>query len=265
MSASVKTVKISTGTVRCAVFGSGRQPLVILPGLGIKSVIEAADEVAAAYKLFHATHTVYLMDRREHLPAGITIEEITADTAAALRALGIESADVFATSYGGKVAQLLALDYPELVSKLVLGSTAPCINPLSAQVINRWVSLAKERKREELCRDFVTRVYSAQIVEKFGDFLVQRMSDCTDEDLDRLIFTAESAKAFDVRSRLGEIKCPVLVIGAENDAVLTGEASRQIAELIGCELYMYGAPYNHAVYDEAPDYKEKLLAFFERQ
>ena len=264
MSVIIKTVNIPSGTVRCAVFGSGKQPLVILPGLGVKSVIDSAEEVAAAYKVFNDTHTVYLIDRRTNLPEGVTIDEIAEDTAEAVKALDIEGADVFATSFGGKVAQLLAVNHPELVSKLVFGSTAPCINPQSAKVINNWVSLARERKREELCRDFVHRVYSAQIAEKFCDFLVSRMSDCTDYDLDQLVFTAESAKNFDIRPGLCEIKCPVLVIGAENDGVLTGEASREIADILGCELYMYGEPYNHAVYDEAPDYKEKLLHFYSR-
>lgn len=264
MSVIIKTVNIPSGTVRCAVFGSGKQPLVILPGLSIKSVIDSSEDVAAAYKVFNDTHTVYLIDRRTNLTEGVTIEEIAEDTAEAVKALGIENTDIFATSYGGKVAQLLAVNHPELVSKLVLGSTAPCINPLSAQVIEHWATLAQQRKREALCRDFVERVYSAEVAGKFCDFLVSRMSDCTDYDLDQLVFTAESAKNFDIRERLCEIKCPVFVIGAENDGVLTGEASREIARLIGCELYMYGAPYNHAVYDEAPDYKERLLAFYRR-
>ena len=264
MSAVVKSIAIPSGTLRCAVFGHGATPLVMIPGLGIKSVIGAADDVASAYHAFQDSHTVYLIERRDSLPAGVTIEEITDDTAAAMRALGIQNADVFATSFGGRVAMLLAIQYPDLVGKLVLGSTAACTNPLSEKVISGWIDLATARRREDLCRDFIEKVYSAPVAEKFGDFLVSRMADCSDADLEQMIHTAASSKGFDIRDRLGEIKCPVLVLGAENDSVLTGEASREIADLIGCECFLYGAPYNHAVYDEAPDYKERLLTFYRR-
>ena len=40
--------------------------------------------------------------------------------------------------------------------------------------------------------------------------------------------------------------------------------SLDIALALGCELYMYGAPYGHAVYDEAPDYKNRIYSFLMR-
>ena len=38
---------------------------------------------------------------------------------------------------------------------------------------------------------------------------------------------------------------------------------REIADLLGCELHIY-EDYGHAVYDEAPDYKERILEFFHK-
>lgn len=47
------------------------------------------------------------------------------DAIAALDHLGIERAAVYGTSMGGRIAQMLALDFPERVSALVLGCTSP--------------------------------------------------------------------------------------------------------------------------------------------
>lgn len=48
-----------------------------------------------------------------------------ADVVAVLDELGIERADVYGTSLGGRVAQWLAVDHPDRVGALVLGCTSP--------------------------------------------------------------------------------------------------------------------------------------------
>ena len=59
----------------------------------------------------------------------------------------------------------------------------------------------------------------------------------------------------------------MLVLGSRDDRVLGGKASEQIAEQLenspDCELVMY-EDYGHAAYDLAPDYRERLKAFFLR-
>lgn len=47
------------------------------------------------------------------------------DVTAVLDALGLDSAHIYGTSMGGRVAQWLAIDAPERVGKLVLGCTSP--------------------------------------------------------------------------------------------------------------------------------------------
>lgn len=54
-----------------------------------------------------------------------TIEEMAADTAAAIRALGHNKVDVFGLSMGGMVAQELAESVPKLVDRLVLVGSGP--------------------------------------------------------------------------------------------------------------------------------------------
>lgn len=55
--------------------------------------------------------------------AVFSTRRFAADAASILDALGLATAHVFGTSMGGKVAQWIALDYPERVDRLVLGCT----------------------------------------------------------------------------------------------------------------------------------------------
>ena len=78
-------------------------------------------------------------------------------------------------------------------------------------------------------------------------------------DLERFIILAKGVKGFDMTERLGSITCPVLVIGSSDDKVIEPDAIKMIKTL-NCEVYMYDG-YGHAVYDTAPDFKERALEF----
>ena len=54
-----------------------------------------------------------------------TIDEMAADTVSFIRALGHEQVDLLGFSLGGGVAQVIALEHPELVRKAILAGTGP--------------------------------------------------------------------------------------------------------------------------------------------
>jgi pimeloyl-ACP methyl ester carboxylesterase len=76
---------------------------------------------------------------------------------------------------------------------------------------------------------------------------------------------AKACLEYDAFAGLEKLKCPTLVLGAELDQVLGVIASREIAEVlkqngVPTELYVY-ENYGHAAYDEAPDYRARILEF----
>ncbi|MBO6302013.1 MAG: alpha/beta hydrolase [Ruminiclostridium sp.] len=263
MKTEIQTVTANGAEMDYISFGSGSRNMVIIPGLSLMSVCESGDAVANAYKMFAAEYTVYLFDRRKNLPPVYGIPDMARDTAAAFDALGIRDAYVFGTSQGGMIAQVIAAERPELVKALVIGSSASRVSDERKAEMSVWVDAAKKGDAAAVVSGFAGAVYSEAFYEKNRGAFGVLAKMLTAEQLGRFVILAESIGTFDVYDMLPDIKCPVLVIGAGNDRVLGAEASRETAEKLGCELYIYENG-SHAAYDEEPDYKDRIYGFFEK-
>jgi len=73
---------------------------------------------------------------------------------------------------------------------------------------------------------------------------------------------------FEAYANLENVTCPTLVLGVKLDQTLGVIASREIAETLKqngtpVELCVY-ENYGHAVNDEAPDYRKRILEFLNR-
>ena len=260
----IQTVETNTFSMDYLRFGSGPNTLVIIPGLSVQSVLLLADAVVAAYKPLANDFTIYLFDRRKNLPNPYPVRDIARDTQEAIRALGISRASLFGASLGGMIAQVIAIEQPDLVQKLVLGSTTPCVTEQSRKVIGQWIALAQQGDVETLYLKFGEYIYAPSTFEQVRSQLVAAARFVTGDDLSRFITLAQSAQGFDVRDELEKIACPVLVLGASDDAVLGGDSSLQFAERLGgrsnFEMHLYEG-FGHAAYDFAPDYKERMRRF----
>lgn len=258
----VKTVSTENVEMDYIVFGNGEKSFVILPGLSVHSVMGLADSIADAYKCFTEEYTVYLFDRPKTLQEGTTIRDLAASTAEAMKAVGIENAYIFGASQGGMIAQYIGIDHPELVTKMILGSTLSKQNATFEAVGKEWLSLAEKKDENSLLEKFVDDIYSENTLNAYRDMLISSNTGITDEEYERLVILIKSCMTFDCYEELSEIQCSVLVLGSEGDKVVTAEASKEIAEALNCEIYLYDTSYGHGVYDEAPDYKQRCMDFF---
>lgn len=261
----VETVETDAFSMDYFRFGKGGKTLVILPGLSVQSVMGSADAVAEAYQLLTDDFTIYLFDRRKELPASYSVYEMAQDTTEAMRALGLEDIYLMGVSQGGMMAMEIAIEAPELVHALVLGSTSACVTEDQYRAIGEWVQLARDGKATELYLAFGEALYPEEIFEQSQELLAEAAKTVTDEELERFVVLVEGTKGFDVLEDLERIACPVLLLGSMDDRVLGAEASAQIAERLegraDFEFYMYDG-YGHAAYDTAPDYKARILRFF---
>ncbi len=263
MSISINTVKTESFEMDYFRFGKeGARPVVILPGLSIKSVMPQADAVAAQYSLLAEHYDIYLIDRRKVVPDKYTVEEMAEDTVQAIKMIGLESIDIVGISQGGMIAQTIAIRYPDLIHAMILGSSASRL-PEKKDSLGKWKDFAKEGKATELVRAFAEDIYSPRFYEKYKDRIAATYKDISEDELRKFMILSEGTNGFDVYEDIAKIKCPTLVIGAAEDRVTGIQAAIDTAERIGCELYIYEG-YGHAVYDEAPNYVERLKEFFDR-
>ena len=259
---SIAAVETARFTMDYAVFGRGARPFLIIPGMGLQTVIPgAAEAVAELYRTYAELYKVYIIEWRRELPAGHSVRDMARDIAETMEALGIKEADVFSASLGGMIAQVLAAEYPELVHKVVLGSTLALPNELQRENFAEWIELAKAGDPVPLNRSFARRVYSPETQAARRELFAAIEGMGTPEEMRRFITLAEACRDFSYYEELAKIRCPVLVLGGGKDLVFGEEASVKIAEKLGCPCYIY-ENCAHAAYDEAPDYLERMLRFF---
>lgn len=262
--AKTQEVEIGNTKMDYLTFGEGTRPLVLIPGLSFKTVKRFAGPFAFMYRMFAKDFKFYAFDRKRELPIGYSIKNMADDLALAMEKIGIEHACVIGISQGGMVAQYLTLDHPHLVDKLVLAVTMSRLNDTAREVISNWIRLSVNDDYEGIAEDMLRVVYSESYVKRFGKYfpLISRFG--KPKDMGQFAIKSRACLTCNTYDRLDEIKCPVLVIGAEKDLVLTGEASVEMAEKIGCELYMYEGQ-GHSIYEEAPDFNPRILEFLLRE
>lgn len=244
-------------------FGKGRDALVMIPGLGdgLKTVKGMAIPMAVTYQIFAKQYKVYVFSRKNRLKEGCTTREMAGDLARAMKILGISKANVFGISQGGMIAQYLAIDYPDLVEKLVLAVTSSKINPTIRQVVEKWIILGEKKDYRNLFIDTAEKFYSEKTLKKYR-FLypfLTRMG--KPKDFGRFLIQAKSCLSHNAYLELNKIVCPTLVLGGECDRIVGGDASKELAEKIpGSELFLY-PNLGHGAYEEAEDFNDRVVNF----
>jgi pimeloyl-ACP methyl ester carboxylesterase len=242
-------------------FGKGTKPLIMIQGLNTRGIKGAADSLAYMYRIFAKEYKVYLFDRRENVTEGLTVRELAADIATAMDALGISNADVFGVSQGGMIAQYLAIDRPDLVHKMVLAVTLSKNNETVETVVNDWIRMTEQGDMKRLVEDMALKLYSEAYLKIYRPFLPLLTLLQKPKDVKRFIILAKACLTCSTYAELEKIQCPVLVLGGGKDQVVTGEASVELAEKLGCKLHIY-EELGHAVYEEAADFNRRVYDFF---
>ena len=244
-------------------FGRGEKTLIMIPGLGdgLRTVKGLALPMAAMYRRFGRKYRVLMFSRKDRLAEDCTTRDMAADVKAAMDALGVEQADVLGVSQGGMIAQHLAADFPERVGKLVLAVTAARPNPVLIDTVERWMAMAEQDDYPALMEDNFRLMYTENYLRKYRWLLPAACRVGKPASWERFLIMARACLTHNGYERLGDIRAKTLVVGGALDDVLTGEASAEIAEAIpGSRLLLY-PDYGHALYQEAPDFEQKVLEF----
>ena len=191
------------------------------------------------------------------------------DVVALMDYLGAADAIVIGHSMGGRVAQLLALEYPEKVNKLILASTGaayPKTKGLPLKICKEMI----EWGYQKYVRDHSILVgFTDEFFEKYPDrvekYLQVRMSNlCPVEFYLRHLIARQS---HDTSQRLKDIRVPTLVLVGEDDRNVTSEIHHRMSSDIlangipGAKLVVLSNE-RHSYFFANPDVAHKAIREF---
>ncbi|MGN1368776.1 MAG: alpha/beta fold hydrolase [Aristaeellaceae bacterium] len=258
--AKEQSISIHNMLIKTITFGRGAKPLVMIQGLNTRGIQGTAVPLAWMYRIFAKDYKVYLFDRRPAVFDGITVRELAGDIAAAMDQLGIRNADVIGVSQGGMIAQYLAIDRPDLISKLVLAVTLSRNNDTVQSVIGNWIALTEQGDMKRLVRDMAEKMYSEAYVKRYKPFMPLLTVMQKPRDAQRFMILAKACLTCNAYEELEKIQCPVFVIGGRQDKVVGSRASEEIAQKLDCRILMY-EQLGHAAYEEAEDFNTRIYDF----
>ncbi len=226
-----------------AVRGQNGTPVVFVHGAGGSHLVwngqlAALADTARAYALDLPGHG------RSAPPGSATVRDYADAVVAALDALEIARAVIVGHSMGGAIAQTLALEYPDRVSGLGLVGTGARLKVLPAFIDG---ALSDNANAVHLISE---AEFAPDADKHLKELNEQGMRACSPQVLhDDFV----ACNAFDVMSRLGEIRVPTLVLCGEQDRMTPVKFSQFLAAQIpGAELEIVPNT-GHMVMLEQPD------------
>ena len=258
-----KTLYFNDKSMDYVTFGKGKQPLVIIPGLGdgVQTVKGKAHLFSLSYRLLAKHYKIYVFSRINELRQGYTTRDMAADLAEAMETLNLDTAYVIGISQGGMIAQWLAADFPERVQRLILAVTTVKPSQLARERIEHWQKLSQSGNFKHLMLDIAQHSYTQKSYQKWRLLynIMGRLGRIKDEK--RISIQSQSCLTHDSLEVLKEIHCPTLVLGALEDDVIGVKGSKELAKAIsGCQLLILKHS-GHALYEENKAFQEAVCGF----
>ena len=264
-SAKNATLSINGKTVDYVTFGTGNQPLVIIPGLGdgLQTVKGMAMPFSITYRVLAERYKIYVFSRINELRQGYTTRDMAADVAEAMETLNLDTAYVMGISQGGMIAQWLVVDFPERVQRLILTVTTAKPSQLARERIEYWQKLSQSGNFKHLMLDIAKHSYTQKSYQKWR-LLYNVMGIFGHiKDKQRIDIQSVSCLKHDSLDFLEKINCPTLIIGAEKDDVLGVDGSLGLHQYIKDSQLTILPECGHALYEQNKDFQKRVLVFLE--
>lgn len=169
------------------------------------------------------------------------LNDMAADAAALIEALGAEQADVMGISMGGMIVQLLALNHPERVRTLIPVMTTsgdPSLPPATPEATAALTAVPEERTPDAIA-DLAVKgraVYGSHPDIRTPDDEIRANAIAAMERSDRPMGTARQYAAILAQprwhERLATLDVPTLVLHGEMDTLILPAAGEDIARRI---------------------------------
>jgi pimeloyl-ACP methyl ester carboxylesterase len=189
--------------------------------------------------------------------ADYSIAMLADDTAALMDHVGFATAHILGVSMGGMIAQEFAIQHPSKVRALVLGCTTPG-GPKAVRIGGSALAAAyspQPMSAEERGRLLAEAAFTGGFLQRHPEIITGMIEMRRERPIDpgALGHRMKAAFSHDSYDRLERITCPTLVITGRDDALISWENSRLLAERIaGAEIEIL-EPAGHCFWLEQPE------------
>jgi pimeloyl-ACP methyl ester carboxylesterase len=264
-------VDVERGTMgRLPYFATGAgPPLVFLAGLSADTGFDSGMERrmnAGMVAPFSEGRRVVFFNRRPGLPRGMTMAEMAAEHADAIReGLGDEPVDVAGISTGGSIAQQLAADHPGVVGRLVLLSTACRLGPEGRELQRRVAARIRKGARRQafavMAAGLVPPRRGRLAAAAVAWLAAPQLAD--EEGLPDMATTIEAEDDFDLASCRSPVRAPTLILAGREDRFYSPELFEETSRLIpGSRLRVFDGR-GHVTVTRHPDFPAEIRRFLQ--
>lgn len=195
-----------------------------------------------------------------------SIAQLADDTATLVDHVGFDSAHIVGVSMGGMIAAEFALRHPKKVRALVLGCTTPG-GPKAIRIGGEAFNAAyssRPMSSEERGRALAEAAFTKEYIERHPEIIPAMIEARRQRPLDPVALESrlKAAVHHDVYDRLGQITCPTLVITGKNDALISWENSRLLADRIPGARLVLLEPAGHCFWLEQPAQSREAIERF---
>jgi pimeloyl-ACP methyl ester carboxylesterase len=203
-------------------------------------------------------------------PGGdFTTGDMAEDTLAVLDEAGVRRAHVLGGFLGGLVAQELAIAHPDRVQSLVLVGSYARADAKRRMLLETWKGIVEDGlptelriKNRMLWTLHQQTLEQQDLIQAAFDFY-QREEDPVPDDV--FLRQAQACIEHDTLERLGEVRCPALVVYGEEDQLTPAHLNREVAERIERARLVQIPGAGHLVAGEAAPMFNQVVAGFLRE
>lgn len=236
--------QIPSGRLYFETHGDG-EPLLLHPGFGCTVEIFWRNTQPLAERFRVIVFDPRGAGRSDTGPADMLMKDFADDAAALLDALGIDTAHVFGTSFGGMVAQHIALEHPTRVRRLVLGCTSGggdkhVLPPMENMA--RFIAASEIEDPVEAMRSTYGNNYSDAFIAGWDTRLAERAVALQGlrSDPEGRASQVHAVQNHDTHPRLADIAAPTFVAHGTDDGTVPVENGTLLANAIpGAMLRLY--------------------------
>lgn len=249
--------------------GDNKEPLVIFTsaspdnsapkGFSLSMFVDGAKALSEFY-------TVYYIKRKQNMPEGYTTKNMADDYAEMIKEEIGKPCNIIGISAGGFISEYFAVNYPELVKKLIITIAGYRLIGKGRERVLLWKKHIEQKQLRKLLASMYTSVSNNKLINFFSVImaytigtLISRKSNLNDFNV-----LIDALLSHNAKSILSDIKCPVLLIGGEEDMFYPPEILKEMdKDIPDSKLLIYPLVGHGLIEFRKKDFENDVISFLQ--